>query len=58
MRIMVNHVARYIEIWDQIRVLPIKERPADLRREWEDLWCNKMTVADKVQVSKLLEARD
>ena len=55
---MASHVARYIEIWDQIRDTPIEERPAELRREWEDLWCNKMTMEDKNKVSQLLEARD
>jgi len=55
---MVNHVARYIEIWDQIRHTPIKDRPAELRLDLDDLWINEMTDEDKAQICTLLEARD
>lgn len=53
----VDCVARYIELWDQLRAIPINERPAELRQEFDDLWKSKFTELEKGRLDKTLEAR-
>lgn len=53
----VDYVARYIEIWDQLREIPVNERPAELREELDDIW-DRFTNAEKVRLDKVLEARE
>lgn len=53
----VDCVARYIELLDQLRVIPINDRPAELRQELDDLWESKFTELEKVRLDKALEVR-
>jgi len=52
-----DRIARYIEIWDKLRAIPINDRPAVLRDEFDDIWLH-FTEAEKVRLDKALEIRD